>query len=90
MSVKYPAVALVASRGCCAAVKGLAGSKILAAAAPNLPLPDCSMPAQCRCKFQKYSDRRDEDNRRFQFASERSAWYSGGQRRRSGGRRTDD
>ena len=90
MAAKYPAVSLVASRGCCAAVKGLAGSKILATAAPNLPLPDCSMPDQCRCKFQKYSDRRDDDNRRFQFSSERSAWYSGGQRRKSGGRRTND
>ena len=90
MPAKYPAVSLLTSRSCCAAVKALAGSKILATAAPNLPLPDCSMPGQCRCKFQKYSDRRDEDNRRFQFASERSAWYSGSQRRKSSGRRTDD
>lgn len=90
MAVKYPAVALVASRGSCAAVKGLAGSKILATAAPSLPLPDCSMPGRCRCKFQKYADRRDEDDRRFQFASERSAWYSGSQRRTSGGRRISD
>ena len=90
MPKPYPAVALVAARTCCAEAKALAGSRILATAAPGLPLPNCSMPDQCRCKFQKYSDRRDEDNRRLQFSSERSAWYAGCQRRKSNGRRADD
>lgn len=87
----YPSVSLLAPRNCCAAVKGLDGRRILAASAPNLPLSDCSMPGQCRCRFQKYSDRRgDEENRRFPYASERSAWYSGAQRRKSRGRRRGD
>ena len=87
----YPAISLVAARNCCVAVKTLEGSRILAVKAPSLPLPDCSIPSQCRCRFQKYTDRRDdEETRRFLYASERSAWYSGEQRRKLRGRRTDD
>lgn len=87
----YAAVSLLAARGGCAAVKVLENKKILAVNAPRLPLPECSMPDKCRCRYQKYTDRRDEDeNRRFQFSSERSAWYSGEQRRKTRGRRTKD
>jgi hypothetical protein len=87
----HAAVLLVTARNCCVAVKALEGSRILAAKAPSLPMPDCSMPSQCRCRFQKYTDRRNNDeNRRFLYASERSAWYSGDQRRQSSGRRTAD
>ncbi len=91
-SRSYPAVTIAASlRGCCEAVETLRGQRILAIQAPSLPVPRCSMPEQCRCRFQKYMDRReDEQGRRFQFAQERSAWYAGSQRRKSRGRRPAD
>jgi hypothetical protein len=88
---KFPAVTIAAPTRCCEAVSALHGVRILAAHAPALPMPHCTMPAQCRCKFQKYDDRReDEQGRRFKFGQERAAWYSGGQRRKSRGRRTVD
>lgn len=88
---KYPAITIATPLTCCEAVGALEGMRILATHAPRLPMPDCSMPERCRCRFQKYSDRRDdEQGRRFRFGGERSAWYNGSQRRKSPGRRTAD
>ena len=66
--------------------------RILATHAPPLPMPNCTMPAECRCRFKKYVDRRDdEQGRRFNYGQERGAWYAGGQRRKSPrGRRDKD
>lgn len=90
-AAKYPAVTIVASAKRCQAVAALDGARFLAQKAPKLPMPDCTMPKECRCRFKKYVDRReDEQGRRFKFGSERSAWYSGTQRRKSRGRRTVD
>jgi len=87
----YVAVSIVSRGDCCASVKALNGQRILAAAAPKLPLENCSTPFQCRCRFEKYSDRRENDEgRRFDDASERAAWYSGQQRRKGRGRRRDE
>ena len=90
-SKKHPAVTIVMPAKCCTAVSALEGVRILASRAPKLPMPDCTMPDQCRCRFQKFTDRReDEEGRRFRFGHERGAWYAGGQRRKSRGRRTAD
>ena len=90
-SGKFPAVTIESGLRHCTAVEEMAGMRILATKAPKLPIPKCSMAAQCRCRFKKYVDRReDEDGRRFKFAGERSAWYAGGQRRKSQGRREKD
>lgn len=90
-SRKFPAVMIVVPLNCCGAVSALDGRKILATEAPRLPMPGCTMPDRCRCKFRKYEDRRDDDEgRRFRGGQERSAWYAGGQRRKSRGRRTVD
>ena len=88
---KYPAVTIVTGMNCCAAVRALEGMRILAGQAPALPMPNCTMPAECRCRFKKYVDRRDdEQGRRFLYGQESSAWYAGGQRRKSRGRRDKD
>ena len=88
---KYAAVAIAMPSKCCEAVSALEGAKILATRAPKLPLSNCSMPNECRCRFQKYMDRREDDQgRRFRYGQERSAWYAGSQRRKSRGRRTAD
>jgi hypothetical protein len=47
------------TQSCEAAVK-IAGSRFLAAEAPELPLPECSA-CRCRCKYRHHEDRRDED-----------------------------
>jgi len=90
-SSKYPAVTIAMGMTHCPAVEALDGMRILATHAPTLPMPNCSMAKECRCRFKKYVDRReDEEGRRFKFGGERSAWYTGGQRRKSKGRRSKD
>jgi hypothetical protein len=87
----FPAVNIVAPSRRCDAVDALEGKRILASHAPKLPMTNCTIPDQCRCRFQKYIDRREDDQgRRFRYGQESSAWYSGSQRRESRGRRTSD
>lgn len=90
-SNQFAAVTIATPSRCCDAVSALEAVKILANYAPPLPVPNCTMPDQCRCRFQKYTDRRDEDkDRRFSYGQERAAWYAGGQRRKTRGRRSVD
>lgn len=84
---RYQAVTIVYASKCCTAVKALAGQRFLACSAPSLPLPACSLSNQCKCSFQKYDDRRD-DNRRL--PGEKNKWYGGAEKRRSRGRREAD
>jgi hypothetical protein len=91
MPRKYPAVTIATGNDRCAAVRALVGMRILAGQAPALPMTHCTMPDECRCRFKKYVDRRDdEQGRRFNYSHESSAWYAGGQRRKSRGRRDKD
>ena len=46
----------------CAAVEQIAGYRILAAEAPQLPLPDCDE-AECQCRYAQYRDRRTDFRR---------------------------
>jgi hypothetical protein len=87
----YPAIAVVSPVDCCAAARELSGRRLLTAEAPRLPLADCTQPSQCKCRFRKFTDRRDGDDDRRQLGSEaRSIWYAGPQRRVSPtGRRGD-
>jgi hypothetical protein len=88
---KYPAVTIATGLGCCDPVRAFEGMRILAIRAPALPMPNCTMPAKCRCRFKKYVDRRDdEEGRRFRYGQEHSAWYAGTQRRKTHGRRDKD
>ena len=89
---KFSAVTIVATSGCCETGRLLLGQRILAANAPRLPLPDCSRPAECRCRFQKHADRREgELERRFvQSNWHTTAWDGQGDRRKKRGRRKSD
>jgi hypothetical protein len=88
---KYSAVTIVARGPCCRAVADMEGKRLLSSRTPLLPVPDCTMPGECRCRYQKYLDRReDDDGRRFRFGNEGAAWYAGKQRRISRGRRAAD
>ena len=84
---RYQAVSIVCASQCCAAVKSLAGQRFLARSAPSLPLPACSRSNQCKCTFQKYDDRREDDRR---LPGEKSKWYGGAEKRRSRDRRRVD
>jgi hypothetical protein len=87
----FTAVSIVTPTSCCPAVGEMSGRKLLAKEAPRLPLSACTMPGECRCRFQKHSDRRSgDDDRRLFSSSQRSVWYAGQQRRNSSGRRSDD
>jgi len=96
LSGKYRAVSIVAPASACGAAQALANQRILMARAPMLPLPDCSDPQNCRCRFDKYEDRREgDDGRRLSDAAatgrwEQAAWYSGPEKRQRRGRRNDD
>ena len=88
---KFPAVTIVTGTDRCQAVGAVEGVRILAIDAPALPMPDCTMPASCRCRFKKHMDRRDdEQGRRFQYGQERGPRYAAGQPRKSPGRRDKD
>jgi hypothetical protein len=58
--------------------------------APMLPLADCTRPAQCKCKYKKWEDRR-QDDRRALDSGIASQYYSGNEKRarRRGRRRSD-
>jgi hypothetical protein len=77
----FSAVSVLCGAECCLASKGLKGRILLASAAPTLPLPACTIPHQCRCRFQKRADRRSDDGRRLEETLQRSVWYSGEERR---------
>jgi hypothetical protein len=88
---RFSAVAIVAPSRRCDAASAVESKRILSASAPKLPMPECTIPEQCRCRFQKFDDRReDEQGRRFRYGQESNAWYAGSQRRKSHGRRTSD
>ena len=60
---QYPGVEVMpGSRNCCAAVKMIAGRRLLADEAPHLPLANCDQPS-CRCRYQQYDDRRTDARR---------------------------
>jgi hypothetical protein len=92
----YRAVSIVGASNACAAAKALADQRILLSKAPMLPLPDCTDAGNCRCRFEKHEDRREEDGaRRLSDATaigrwEQAAWYSGLEKRKRRGRREDD
>ena len=63
--------------------------RYLSRSAPSIPLPGCDMSKECSCRFDKHNDRRHGDRRLF--GSHRDArFYSGNDRRGTGGRRASD
>ncbi len=53
--------------GACEAVRDIEHQRFLSSEAPLLPLPDCSDPNGCRCKYKHWDDRRQEEDRRTPF-----------------------
>ena len=57
---RHLAVEVIPNPGkCCAAVKAIAGQRLLVDRAPPLPLADCDL-GSCQCRYQQYDDRRTD------------------------------
>jgi hypothetical protein len=82
----YRAVSVAPGIKCCSAAKNIVGKCYLLREGPRLPLANCSMPANCSCKFKKASDRRDEDRRQL-GSTETGRWFPGPENRKRRGRR---
>jgi hypothetical protein len=63
----FHAVSIRAPMSACDAAKEMAGRRILASAAPPLPLPECDM-NRCGCRFIHHNDRRASEDRRNPFS----------------------
>ena len=84
----HRAVTVVTGATCCEAAKAVAGQRKLLADAPRLPLAECTMSDQCKCRYQKHTDRREEEERRLLGTGESSIWNSANvNRRKKRGRR---
>ena len=69
----YHAVTVAPTLECCAAARATKERPILSRTSPRLPLPGCTMPNECTCRFRKRTDRRSGE-RRFFGSSEQSQW----------------
>jgi hypothetical protein len=83
----YRAVSVAPGSKCCVAVNEIVGKCYLSREGPRLPLANCTMPANCLCKFKKASDRRDGDRREL-GVSETGRWFAGPENRKRAGRRS--
>ena len=82
----YRSVSVAPGVKCCKAANALVGKQYLFREGPRLPLANCTMPANCTCKFKKASDRRDGDRR--ELGAETGRWFAGTENRKRGGRRS--
>lgn len=55
---RWHAVSVKPGSGACEAAKSGKTQRWLSREAPQLPLPGCSWPSQCRCTYQHHEDRR--------------------------------
>jgi hypothetical protein len=84
------AVSLVCGIRSCMAAASIKGKRSLMSQAVPLPLAECTMSASCKCRYQKFGDRRDEDDRRTLGSTLRGALYGILERRNPPGRRPAD
>ena len=59
----YRAVSVIPNRASCPAAVAIMHTRFLIADAPTLPLPMCTWPMSCTCKFRTHEDRRVIDRR---------------------------
>ena len=84
----WHAVSIVGGTHACAATAEIRGKRFLAAEAPRMPLPKCTIPKRCTCTYRHFSDRRARQRR----ASDRGMLgkHVGRERREKRGRRAED
>jgi hypothetical protein len=88
----FRAVSIICRAPSCEAARSPSGQRRLLTQGCCLPLADCTMPALCKCRYQKHADRRMDDNRRMLGSTQRGAMFGIKERRavREDGRRLDD
>jgi len=86
----WAAVSIVCSSASCAAARALKGKRYLSAAAPRLPLADCTSPGSCPCAYRKFADRRAGPRREAEASGLRRSSPVKPDRRASRGRRSTD
>ena len=59
----YRAVSVVPNCASCPAAVGIRHTRFLVAEAPTLPLPMCTWPLSCTCRYQMHNDRRGRERR---------------------------
>jgi hypothetical protein len=77
----FRAVSIICRAPSCEAARSPSGQRRLLAQESCLPLADCSMPKLCKCRFQKYADRRADDDRRMLGSTQRGALFGIKERR---------
>jgi hypothetical protein len=84
------AVSIIGGISCCQAARSLKGQRRLVLEGVALPLTACTMSSQCKCRYQKYADRREDDDRRSPGSTARAAQFGMSERRQAEGRRPAD
>jgi hypothetical protein len=84
------AVSIVCGSRSCGAATALKGKRRFMMQAVTLPLKECTMSDACKCRYQRYSDRREDDDRRTPGSTQRGALYGIRERRDDPGRRPSD
>jgi len=85
----FQAISIYRGAASCEMARKFAEHRFLAREAPTLPLPDCSMPQSCQCRYLRFKDRRSQTRRAddFRAATRISAKF---ERRARQGRRSTD
>ena len=86
----FRAVAIAGGSPCCEATQALKGKRLFVTQGVAIPLAACTIAARCKCRYQKYSDRRADDDRRMSGSTQRGALYGISERRKAEGRRPAD
>ena len=65
----FRAVSVTPGLDACAAVRDVAGQRLLGREAPSLPLENCDRAAHCQCRYTHFPDRRAGGDRRVPFGN---------------------
>ncbi|MFA9419253.1 MAG: hypothetical protein ACERLB_03815 [Gammaproteobacteria bacterium] len=79
---EFGAVSIKTGPRACSAAKYLRGKRFISSQAPALPLSKCDI-SDCKCKYQYYTDRRSEDDRRYPSAIMQSIFTDKNKREKS-------
>ena len=74
----------------CQSVQDINGQRFLCSEAPTLPLESCDRYDQCKCKYEKWDDRRQEDRRYFGAGIANQFYHEEEKRSQHPGRRSTD
>jgi hypothetical protein len=87
----YGAVSIATGqKPCCEAAQKISGNRYLMSQAPTLPLDGCTLYDKCRCKYEKWDDRRQEERRMSDSGIGSQFYHSEEKRGPEPGRRDTD